>query len=159
MTEPISTKTCSFCLEAKPIDYFRRRKAGTEQRHHKCRECHNLDCRLRKEAKRSQELTHFLWQLSSGRYKDRHLIRLTIEMLQRFKGVRGLADFWYRQVQGANPGSRLSTYTFTGILQLIRLCDQVAPRRNLDDMDDAELEAELQRELEKVAQNLLDGRE
>ena len=65
------SKTCRICGEQKTISDFRPRSRDGNQRQSECRECHNLNERLRRAARKDRAVAAFVRDLSARRNTDR----------------------------------------------------------------------------------------
>jgi hypothetical protein len=119
----MDTKTCSTCLERRPIADFRlRRKHGTARRP-ECRQCRAMRERLRYAANqasnREKTLKRF-WQ-SLADVRQRHRTAALVEgLVAKFGGLDCLIDAWHRAVTSDKASHQT---VFQGLSSVIRLAE------------------------------------
>ena len=90
-------KRCESCLVEYPLEQFRRRYRGREDRVNQCRSCHNLRERLRRAAIRHRlsrrEMAKAMTHLKNCTAASR-VPALCAEMVQHLGGAEGFLDAW-----------------------------------------------------------------
>ena len=104
-TANAETKFCATCGFERPVTEFRRRYAGTEKRHSKCRTCFNEELRERRAAKRRGEFYHEESRLVRARSTN-ELVGLTNSMIRRFGGIDGVAARFHDYLKGAEAAGK-----------------------------------------------------
>jgi len=139
---PDTTRICNHCLDRKPVEDFRLRYRNQPLRLSQCRDCHNRVERERRAAHRQKmtrkELAKALTKVKNQR-SDLQVKALCREMVERFGGLKGIADAWGRSLnQDLSRGGYAAFRHLEAILRLTQYCEQNRP--DYGAMTDEELE-------------------
>jgi uncharacterized protein YlaI len=147
MTYPVTDtssqhRICNHCLDRKPVEDFRRRYRNQPLRLSQCRDCHNRVERERRAAHRQKmtrkELAKALTKVKKQR-SDLQVKALCREMVERFGGLKGIAEAWGRSLdQDLSRGGYAAFRHLEAILRLTQYCEQNRP--DYGSMTDEELE-------------------
>ena len=119
------TKVCRICGEQKSLSEFRPRSRDGNQRQSECRECHNLNERLRRAARKDRAVAAFVRELSARRNTDR-IVMMAKAVLKSQGGLHGFAAEWKRQHQRAMVESPAIAYRYlSATLRLLELADRL----------------------------------
>ncbi len=145
MTETaINQRTCNRCWRLLPLSSFRRRKAGTEARHHQCGQCFNNYTRLQHAARRQGAIGKLALEINQKKRDVGGLIHLSKTALARFGGAHNIAVEWRRVYDAAAADGRhyLCVRLLMAIVTLWQACGELeATRPAVRDLDDQELES------------------
>ncbi len=120
-----ATKVCRICGEQKTVTEFRPRRRDGSQRQSECRECHNLNERLRRASRKDRAVKAFVRKLASRRDADR-IVLMAKAVLRSQGGLQGFAAEWKRQHQRAMVESPATAYRYlSATLRLIELADRL----------------------------------
>ncbi len=104
-------RTCSACLQPKPVEHFRFSRKSKGERHTECRACHAIYSRLRNARKReaNADLRMFRVWSSFARADERRLAvyQFAAELIQQFGGPSELAKEWKRAHDEASALRRI----------------------------------------------------
>ena len=105
---------CTRCLAWRPIDQFRRRRKGTEERHEQCNACRRAKDEERGFRKRRSKHRKLVRTINKG--TQGQAVRAVAECLIGFHdGVEGFCAEWHTHIQDAEPGSRWALNSFEAI--------------------------------------------
>lgn len=152
------TKLCSTCGQRRPIDDFRRRYRGRDDRQGECRDCHNQRARDLRAKKRTRDLRGVAAAMNR-RSAGRRAAAFSRAILGRFGGLERFVDDWSRELQLAaaqRPGSPAVLKCYLLIAQGLEIATAPEPRPDPSQMTDEELVTEM---MSSVAPALLDDPE
>lgn len=79
-------RTCTDCGRERPITEFRRRKKGSERRHHQCRQCFAQAMYIYRAARQRTAVGRFIAHMTDGRRALGGLTRIASEVVRKFGG-------------------------------------------------------------------------
>lgn len=124
---------CVSCLEHKPLDQFRRRNKGSDDRHFECRECANSYLREWRANRRRKRLDDSLVQLHHHRESPGQLEYLAAVVIAAFNGAAGFAGEFANAFDAAREaGDHKATARYLiGLADFFWVAEQARARRKL----------------------------
>ena len=132
-----ATAICTKCGIRKSHSEFRRRRAGSEQRHSTCRSCYNQEMREYRATRKQTKLEKTIRSLGRQRRRDHSITTaLARDALKRFGGVRGFGSEWRRVYDSAQAAGN-HMLAFSCVLALVNLMKAAeATEPDYDEMDE-----------------------
>lgn len=147
-----STKICTVCRRALPLGEFRRRRAGTERRESRCRECYNAWSRNYRRQRKLQTVKQFARRVR--RQADRDYIVTALDgMLRSFGGWQNFIAAWTSSLLAEAKHSRPRRFLGDSLLAIIRLmdlCESSRPPTDYSLLSESDLEIELSRRIRAI---------
>lgn len=113
------SKRCEYCLVERPLDDFRRRHKGREDRVNQCRSCHNLRERLRRTAIRHRlsrrEMAKAMTHLKNCTAATR-VPTFCAEMVQHLGGADEFLTAWKECIDGDLKRGGLPAFRHLSVL-------------------------------------------
>ena len=153
-----ATKRCAKCLRCLPIEKFRKVWRDREQRQRTCNDCRNRLAR-EKTALRRERDAHKYAQRVNELVADQSvnaLMRLTEEMIARFRGFDNFVNEWQNAIQRATEAGK-HHLAIRSMLAIFNLSVACATIRDKGPTPSELTDADLQRQLDAVARRLLDN--
>ena len=139
----VETKTCTHCLNPKPLDQFRRRGRNDDRPAAHCRDCHRLGVQMWRDRQRFREVKEFAQAIDKAD-NDLKLVRATTAAVGAFGGVLGLARAFTGAYDAALPGSPTRLKVMAALLKMIHVATPIAhPDPSL--MSDEDIDREMER--------------
>ena len=132
-----TTTICAKCRIRKSHSEFRRRRAGSEQRHSTCRPCYNQEMREYRASRKQTRLEKTIRSLGRQRRRDHSITTALVrDALKRFGGVSGFGREWRRVYDSAQEaGNHMLAFSCVQALVNLRTAAE-ATEPDYDEMDE-----------------------
>jgi hypothetical protein len=148
-------KRCRRCQQIRPLDQFRRRYTGTENRHALCKACFNEDAAQRRATKRFKTLHEHNKRINRQAQSVAIVVAATAEIVGRFGGVDGFVTAWKEALDRASADGKphLVVRGMSMVVHLINTCETIRESGpQPDELDDEDLRWEMERCVTRIVQ-------
>jgi len=145
MTRPAKQEEMRICIKCgveRPLSEFRRRRSGTEHRHHDCRRCFNEYARERRATRRRKLIGQGVREIKNPRTSPRKVKLVLAAMMRQFGGLSGFVTTWKEQFDHAaatKPASKGVWDSIRAINRMAEIADEYQRRWDVSDLSDEEL--------------------
>lgn len=145
---PDTHRLCTECWEVKPIERFRRRRKGSEERSRECYACHGRMEAERRARKRGKRVERFVRQTALERDLERVSAAVAL-MVEGFGSLEAFCSDWTSQLKAAmerRAGSQMVLQSFRALAVMLLAAERGREQREerlreaFERMSDAELE-------------------
>ncbi len=133
-----TTAICTKCRIRKSHAEFRRRRAGSEQRHSTCRPCYNQEMREYRASRKQTRLEKTIRSLGRQRRRDHSITTALVrDALKRFGGVSGFGREWRRVYDSAHAAGNhsLALSCVLALVNLMIAAEATESEPDYDEMD------------------------
>ncbi|MBC7853627.1 MAG: hypothetical protein IAF94_09340 [Pirellulaceae bacterium] len=149
------TKTCTRCLNNKPLDQFRRRGRNDDRPAAHCHECHRLAVQMWRDRQRLRKAKGFAHEIDKAG-NDLKVILATTAAVRAFGGTLGLARAFNETYFAAMPGSPTRDRLMTALMRMTEVAGPLArPDKNL--LSDEDIDREMERLAKKIERDKAQG--
>lgn len=153
----METKTCTRCLNPKPLDQFRRRGRNDPRPAAHCHECHRLAIQMFRDRQRFTTVKQFVRAVEKAD-DDIKLVQAAKAAMSAFRGPEGFSKAMVATYEAALPGSPTRGKLIAAIMHMMEGSD----RRTYVDkscLSDEDLDREMAAFEQRIAGRILAARD